>query len=114
MIKKRKKPKFQRQYAHMKKKVKKKGWRKPRGMYSKQALKKKSRGARPGIGYRQPKKIRGLHPSGFQDILIRNISNLKGLDPKKHAVRIASTIGKKKRTKIIEEAKKNKLKILNE
>lgn len=112
-MKKRKKPKFPRQYAHRKKKVSVKTWRKPRGKYSKQHMKIKGKGARPTPGFSQPRKIRGLHPSGYAEVIVRNIEELKGVDPKKQAVRIASSVGKLKRKKIIDEARKEGLKILN-
>lgn len=111
--KKRKKPKFPRQYAHMKKKVNVKTWRKPRGMYSKQHMKIKGKGAKPTTGYGQPKKIRGLHPSGFEEVLVRNIKDLNGIDSKKQAVRIAAAVSKRKKKLIVEEAKKKKMKVLN-
>lgn len=109
---KRKKPKFPRQHAHSKARVSK-CWRKPRGQDSKQRKKIRSRGARPTVGYRQPRKIRGLHPSGFREILIHNVDDLKKIDLEKNAVRIAGRVGKKKKNEIIKKADEMKLKVLN-
>ena len=45
-------------------------WRKPRGMHSKM---RKHKGYRPNvvsIGYGAPSKVRNLHPSGFEEIMV--------------------------------------------
>lgn len=112
-IKKRKKPKFPRQYAHRKKRVSVKTWRKPRGIYSKQHMKIKGKGAKPTPGYGQPRKIRGLHPSGFEEVLVKNVNDLESVNSKKQAVRIAGAVSKRKKKLIVEESKKKKLKVLN-
>lgn len=108
---KKKKPTFKPQGTHHKRV--KNSWRKPRGIDSKQRKGKKETPKTPKIGYRQPKKIRGLHPSGYTDNLIYNTKELKELNPEKDAVRIAATVGKKKRKKIIEKAEEKNLKIIN-
>ncbi len=107
-----KKPKFKKQGSNYLKKVKKR-WRKPRGLDSKIRKKQKSKGAWPKVGYRAPRKLRGLHPSGFEEILIQNINDLGIIDPKKQAGRISRTIGKKKKGIILEKSKEFKIKILN-
>ncbi len=112
LMEKRKKPSFHRQNSHRKERVSD-SWRRPRGIDSKQALKKKYMGARPTPGYGQPKKVRGKHPSGLEDVLVHNPKELEGLDKEKHAVRIAHTVGKKKRLEIIKQAEEMGLKILN-
>src|SRR6185369_14131589 len=60
-----------------------------------------------------PRKARGLHPSGYNDILVFNTKDLIQIDPKKDAVRIAHGVGNKKRIDIVTEALKLKIKILN-
>jgi large subunit ribosomal protein L32e len=112
-MKKRKKPNFHKQKSHSLKRIAGKGWRTPRGCDSKQRRKKKSRGARPKAGYCQPKKIRHLHPSGFKEVLVRNVSELEGIDSKTHAVRIAAPVGKRKRADIAKICAEKKLKMLN-
>ncbi len=109
--KKRKKPKFKRQRG----KYKKLGgrWRSPRGMHSKHRKEKREAPAKPKIGYRNPKEIRGLHPSGYEEKLIYNPKEIEKLNKEKHAVRIAGNVGKRKREKIIEKAESKDLKILN-
>ncbi len=89
-------------------------WRKPKGVDHHQR-KQKSRG-RPGIvkiGYGGPKASRGLHPSGYTDNLVHNVSELDKLDPKTDGVRIGHSVGTKKRKEIVVKAIEKKLKIFN-
>jgi len=109
---KRKKTKFIRQSGKNLKRLGKK-WRKPRGSQSKLRKYKKSRGFMPHPGYGSPKLIRGLHPSGLEDVLIYNQNELEKLNPEKQACRIASSIGKKKKIEIMKRAEELKIKILN-
>jgi len=109
---KRRKPKFIRQGGKSLKRLKKK-WRKPRGSQSKLRKYKKSRGFMPHPGYGSPKLIRGLHPSGLEDVLIYNKNELERLNSKKQACRIASSIGKRKKIEIMKKAEELKIKVLN-
>ena len=89
-------------------------WRKPKGIDHHQR-KQKSRG-RPGlvkVGYGGPRDAKGLHPSGFTDNLVFNISDLEKLDPKKDGVRLGHGVGTKKRKEIVVKAAENKFKIFN-
>ena len=67
----------------------------------------------PSSGYRSPLKVRGLHPSGFEDILISNINDLSKIDASKQAARISRTVSVRKRLVIVEKAKQLGIKILN-
>ncbi len=88
-------------------------WRKPQGGQSKLRRHFGYRWNLPSIGYRGPREVRGLHPSGFQEVLIHNERQLDGLDPAKQAVRIAHGVGTRKR-ELIEKACDDKgLRILN-
>jgi len=88
-------------------------WRKPRGLDNK--IRRKIKGWPPGpsCGYKGPKIARGLHPSGYREVIVYNVTGLSIIDPNTQAVRIAHTVGKRKRATIIAEAKKLNLKILN-
>jgi large subunit ribosomal protein L32e len=88
-------------------------WRKPRGKDSKMRLQKSGAPQLVRVGYRTPRKYRNLHPSGFKEVLIHRVEDLEGLDPTIYAVRIASSVSKLKKIKIIEEAEKKGLKVLN-
>lgn len=89
-------------------------WRKPKGKDNHQR-KQLSRG-RPGIvkvGYGGPRVSRGLHPSGYTDNLVHNVSDLQNLDPKKDGIRLGHGVGSKKRTEIVSRAVEKKFKIFN-
>ena len=88
-------------------------WRKQRGLDNK--IRRKIKGWPPGpsTGYKGPKIARGLHPSGYREVLVHNVQDLSAIDPATQAVRIAHTVGKRKRALIIAEAKKLEIKILN-
>ena len=89
-------------------------WRSPRrSLDNKIRLEKKGFPPRVKIGYRGPKAVRGLHPSGKLEVLIHNPQELEGLDPQYHVVRIAATVGARKRGEIIKKASELGLKVVN-
>ncbi len=65
------------------------------------------------VGYGSPKAVRGLHPSGFEEVMVRNQDDLQPIDPSYQAARIARTVGVRKRQMIEEIAKSREIKILN-
>jgi len=64
------------------------------------------------VGYRSPKKVRGHHPSGFEEVIVYNPKDLEKVNSEQ-VVRIGHTVGLRKRLTIIERAKELKLHILN-
>lgn len=88
-------------------------WRKPKGIDNK--MRKQVSGVPPlvKVGYRGPKKARGLHPSGYNDRLIHNIRDLEKLDPKVDAARIGHSVGRRKRIDIVSKANTLGVKVLN-
>lgn len=88
-------------------------WRKPKGKDSKMRLQLKGWPPLVKIGYRTPRRYRDLHPSGYKEILVYRPEDLQDLDPEVHAIRIASSVGTRKRLMIVEEAKRLGLKVLN-
>jgi len=88
-------------------------WRRPRGMTSKL---RKHLGYRPSVvrvGFRGPKEARGLHPSGFEEVLVYNVRDLEKLNPKTQAGRIGSSVGTKKRMEMEKKADELDLRLLN-
>jgi len=106
------KPEFVRQESWRYKRVKP-AWRRPRGIDSKMRIGKKGWPASPNTGYRTPKALRGLHPSGMAEVLVYRVEDLKGLNPEIHAVRIAGSVGRRKKLEIFREAAQLGLKVLN-
>ncbi|OPY38917.1 MAG: 50S ribosomal protein L32e [Methanoregula sp. PtaU1.Bin051] len=88
-------------------------WRKPRGQHNKQRRQKKAKGNLPKPGFGSPIDVRGMHPSGFFEVLVHSGDDLEGLDPRTQAVRIAATVGNRKRSIIQEKAISAGLKVLN-
>lgn len=105
-----KKPEFNRHDSHKKKRLST-SWRKPRGLHNKlrQQVAAKGRLVRPGFG--SPKAVRGYHPSGFKEILVCNVSDVERTQD--CVVRIASTVGMKKRKEIVAKALEMNLRVLN-
>ncbi len=111
-IKNRKRPEFHRQEWFRFKRLGD-AWRKPRGLHSKMRKNAGYRPAKVSIGYRGPKKARGLHPSGFEEVLVYNPADLDNVDPKTQAVRIGHSVGFRKRMLIMEKAEKLGIRVLN-
>ena len=88
-------------------------WRRPRGLDNKVRRKIKGWPASPSTGYKGPKIARGMHPSGYREVIVNNAEAVAAVDPNTHAIRIAHTVGRKKRAVIIAEAKRLNIKILN-
>lgn len=114
MIGKRPHPTFPREYSQFKWRIaRQESWRRPRGKDSKQRRGLESKGAWPTVGYSQPRGIRGLHPTGLQDLLVHNVRELDGVDGKTTAVRIAGAVGSLKRADIVKRAGELKIRVLN-
>lgn len=107
-----KKPKFRRQESWRYKRVSE-VWRKPDGIDSKMRSKIKGWPRSAEIGYRGPRKARYVHPSGFREVLVRNVDDLADIDPQTQAVRIAHTVGLRKRAEISVRAGERSIHVLN-
>ena len=78
-------------------------WRRPRGKTSKMRRYEAGKPDMPAIGYITPKAERGLHPSGFKDVLVCNMEDLLNIDPATEAARISASIGKRKKDMMLEK-----------
>lgn len=107
-----KQPKFRRNEWFRYKKLGE-SWKRPRGVTNKTRLKKKYRAHKVRIGFGKPADVRGYHPSGFKEVLVHNLNDIEGIDPKIQAIRIGATVGTRKRRDIVDEADKKKIRVLN-
>lgn len=109
---KRKKPKFVRpeswKYVRLKE-----NWRNPQGLDNKVRMRIKGWPPKVSVGYRGPRIARCLHPSGRSEILVHNPEQLKDVDPQTQIVRIAHTVGRRKKFRILSEARIKKIRVLN-
>nr|MDO8085549.1 eL32 family ribosomal protein [Candidatus Sigynarchaeum springense] len=93
-------------------------WRKPMGKDNKQRW-VMARGTKPGlprvpaVGYRSPRDVRGLHPSGYECVVVHNEGELAPLKPKNHAIIIGSTVGRRKRIMLKDAILSRGFKLLN-
>ncbi len=111
---KKKQPAFRRQEWYRYKRLSRSSWRKPSGLQSKVRLNRKYRPPMARIGYRKISSVRGLHPSGFEEVLVHKPSDLEGLDPETQAVRIGARVGNRKRLDIRDRANSLGIRILNQ
>lgn len=88
-------------------------WRKPKGKDNKMRRQLSGSPRLVKVGYRGPRKARGLHPSGYTDNLVFNVNDLTWLVPSKDAARIAHVVGQRKRLLILAEARAKGVKVLN-
>ncbi len=88
-------------------------WRKPDGITSKMRKNLKYRPSMVRVGFRVPGEVRGLHPSGFEEIMVYNVDDLKNIDPKTQAARIGGSVGTRKRVEIEKKAEELDIRILN-
>ncbi|MGC9138325.1 MAG: 50S ribosomal protein L32e [Thermoplasmata archaeon] len=108
----RKRPLFRRQEWFRYKKLGT-AWRRPKGKHSKMREHRKYRPPVVDSGFRGPRAVRYLHPSGYRDVLVHNLKELQSLDPAVDAVRIASTVGRRKKIEIYRNAVEKGFRVLN-
>lgn len=110
---KKKQPAFRRQEWFRYKRLSRTGWKKPRGDDSSQRKNRKYRSPMVRVGYGKIADARGLHPSGFEEVLVSAAGDLDGLNPERQAVRISASVGNRKRAIIHDRADDLGLRILN-
>ena len=88
-------------------------WRKPKGVDNHQRLSVKGWPHLVKIGYRVPKEVRHLHPSGYRDVLVHNMKELEALSPDVDAARLAGGVGRRKRIELATRARELGIRVLN-
>jgi large subunit ribosomal protein L32e len=88
-------------------------WRVPSGIHSKVRRHFKYRPPLVSIGYGGPAAVRGLHPSGFEEVLVHNVADLANVNKETQAARVGGTVGGRKAKAIEAEADKRGIHVLN-
>jgi len=110
---KKKTPKFQRTEWYRYKRLSRSGWRKPKGMDNKQRRNYRYRTPLVRVGHGKISTVRGLHPSGFAEVMVHNTMDLESIDPETQAARVGRTVGGRKREQIHARADELGIRILN-
>ena len=106
-------PSFRRTEWFRYKRLSRSGWRAPHGMDNKQRRNYKYRGSLVRIGHGKVKAANGLHPSGFQEVMVHNSSDLDNMDAETQAARVGATVGGRKREVIHSRADELGIRVLN-
>lgn len=88
-------------------------WRRPKGIDNKMRQKRKGWPRTVNVGFRSPKAVRHLHPSGMEEVAVFNVGDLTIVDPETQVARIGGTVGRRKRRSILKEALELGIRILN-
>ena len=88
-------------------------WRKPKGIDNHMRLNLRGWPKVVNVGYRSPKQVRHLHPSGNEEVAVHNIGDLAIIDPETQVARIGGSVGTKKRINIVREADLRSIRVLN-
>ena len=106
-------PSFRRTEWFRFKRLSRSGWRKPHGMDNKQRRNFKYRGSLVRIGHGKVNAASGLHPSGFEEVMVHNTRDLDQIDAETQAARIGATVGGRKRENIHARADELGIRVLN-
>jgi len=110
---KKKTPSFRRTEWFRYKRLSRSGWRAPHGMDSKQRRNYRYRSSLVRVGHGKVSVARGLHPSGFREVMVQNTVDLEPMDPETEAARVGRGVGGRKREHIYSRADELGIRVLN-
>jgi large subunit ribosomal protein L32e len=108
-----KQPAFRRQEWFRYRRLARTGWRKPKGNDSSMRKNRKYRPPMARIGFGKLASVRGLHPSGFREVMVHRPDDLDAIDPNTEAARVGARVGGRKRAIIHERADELGIRVLN-
>ena len=88
-------------------------WRKPRGIDNKMRTEEQGWPKSVKVGYRGPSAVRGLHPSGKEEVTVWNPVDVENVDVETQVARIGGSVGGRKREAMLEKAEKLGVRVLN-
>ena len=106
-------PSFRRTEWFRYKRLSRSGWRAPHGMDSKQRRNYRYRSSLVRVGHGKVSAARGLHSSGFREIMVQNTTDLEIIDPETEAARVGRSVGGRKREQIYSRADELGIRVLN-
>tara|TARA_B110001452_G_scaffold250119_1_gene238134 strand:+ start:29 stop:643 length:615 start_codon:yes stop_codon:yes gene_type:complete len=110
---KKKTPSFRRTEWFRYKRLSRSGWRAPHGMDSKQRRNYRYRSSLVRVGHGKVSTARGLHSSGFREVMVQNTVDLETIDPETEAARVGRGVGGRKREHIYSRADELGIRVLN-
>ena len=108
-----KQPAFRRQEWFRYRRLSRTGWRKPKGNDSSMRKNRKYRPPMARVGFGKLASVRGLHPSGFREVMVHRPDDLDAIDPNPEAARVGARVGGRKRANIHERADELGIRVLN-
>lgn len=114
IVKKRTK-KFIRHQADQFKRIARSSWRKPKGIDGRVRRRFKGAIPMPSVGYGSDKATRNVHPHGFKQVLINNVSELEMLlmHNRTYAATVAHSVSSRVRRDIIQRAEQLAIRVTN-
>lgn len=107
-----KRPKFLAAESWRYKRIRKR-WRKPTGIDNKMRTNEKGWPRSANVGWGGPQTVRGLHPSGKEEVIVHDIADLSKVNSDTQVARLSGKMGKRKRVFVLEEADKRGIIVLN-